>query len=1071
MKLSKLQVENFKAIASAELEFGPGLNVLYGPNDLGKSTLGVAVRAALLLPSNSSAAADYVPWQEAVTPVVTLTFLTGVAKYWRVVKRFTENEATLSFSKDGREFSVDAHERQVDEKLRKLLGWGLATPGGRGGARGMPDSFLANALLAAQTDVDGILRSSLTDDADSSGKLRLTAALSALAQDPLVRHVLDAAQKEHELYFTATGRKKTGQNAPLTLASEQVKKLTDELMVQQQALSQSASLELEVRRLHDAWLEAQQQAELAEQSLARARAGLQRGTEKRAAEEKLATGRRALAGLEALAAKVKGLDEELAALGQQVQAKEAALQAAQQQVKTAAAALREAEEVLRKASSADGEAERAVARAALKEEQAKNSVSRAELGHRLDKAREARRAEGERARLGAELERLTASLVSAKAKRSEAEGQAALTGGIMNYGHWRNASEAARLAEQWRAEAQAARAEALKKTAEALGLQKSATTLDDELAARREALPDEKRRAALEKLRRDLELADAALGGGVTVVVRPKSTLLLRSTADENTPEEKKVMKEHSIEADRRVQLSIGDLVDIEVVVGAAEKRKDAEHLRKRWKAEALPALERAQVRTLAELTELFSGLSEQLERVKTQRQGAAQLEAEARSLRERSAMLDEKAAGAPNAAQLEDKKRAVGALPFDVLARGLEAMGPSWEREVREHHEATSAALAQASALVTKLEGEVALTGHRLADAKAQAPGPVDDVAALEQALAALEQALAKGAERLERLEQESTGAKKQAAAKLELAQQQLELAEAAVVSATGAVTAARAAQSGRQGERDATAAQLDAAEGPAVQARVDAATRHLATFADVEVLSAEELRQRERAVELARLAADQAGRDFANAEGALGKVGGPQAREQVRELEEAVMVAKAREHLLEVDAAAWRLLVEAVREAEKEDSSSLGSALAGPVTSRFAELTKGRYPTVKFDPSLTATGVEVPGAQSNPGDMLAALSVGTRDHLATLVRLAIALQLGSAIVLDDHLVHTDPARLGWFRDALRQAAQQTQVVVLTCRPLDYVPPEALPTGAASKTIDGDLTRVIDLSKVIKRR
>ncbi len=89
MRLSKLRVENFKAIVSAELELGPGLNVLYGPNDLGKSTLGVAVRAALLLPSTSSVASDYVPWQEQVAPVVTLTFLTDVAKHWRVMNRFT----------------------------------------------------------------------------------------------------------------------------------------------------------------------------------------------------------------------------------------------------------------------------------------------------------------------------------------------------------------------------------------------------------------------------------------------------------------------------------------------------------------------------------------------------------------------------------------------------------------------------------------------------------------------------------------------------------------------------------------------------------------------------------------------------------------------------------------------------------------------------------------------------------------------------------------------------------------------------------------------------------------------
>jgi uncharacterized protein YhaN len=159
----------------------------------------------------------------------------------------------------------------------------------------------------------------------------------------------------------------------------------------------------------------------------------------------------------------------------------------------------------------------------------------------------------------------------------------------------------------------------------------------------------------------------------------------------------------------------------------------------------------------------------------------------------------------------------------------------------------------------------------------------------------------------------------------------------------------------------------------------------------------------------------------------------------------------------------------MEAVREAEKEDSSSLGNALAVPVTQRFSELTGGRYPEVKFTPTLTAAGVELPGVQSSPSAVLEALSVGTKDHLATLVRLAIALQLKSTIVLDDHLVHSDPKRLGWFREALQHAAKETQVVVLTCRPLDYVTADALPTRAAMRDLEG--TRIIDLSKVIQRR
>ena len=47
MRFTKLVVESFQAIQKAEVDFGPGLNILYGPNDLGKSTLASAIRAAM----------------------------------------------------------------------------------------------------------------------------------------------------------------------------------------------------------------------------------------------------------------------------------------------------------------------------------------------------------------------------------------------------------------------------------------------------------------------------------------------------------------------------------------------------------------------------------------------------------------------------------------------------------------------------------------------------------------------------------------------------------------------------------------------------------------------------------------------------------------------------------------------------------------------------------------------------------------------------------------------------------------------------------------------------------------
>jgi len=74
LRLHRLRVVDFAAIRDADIEFGPGLNVLYGPNDLGKSTLADAIRLALLLPHTSTHIEDYVPWTGGHDPVVEMTF-------------------------------------------------------------------------------------------------------------------------------------------------------------------------------------------------------------------------------------------------------------------------------------------------------------------------------------------------------------------------------------------------------------------------------------------------------------------------------------------------------------------------------------------------------------------------------------------------------------------------------------------------------------------------------------------------------------------------------------------------------------------------------------------------------------------------------------------------------------------------------------------------------------------------------------------------------------------------------------------------------------------------------------
>ena len=66
--------------------------------------------------------------------------------------------------------------------------------------------------------------------------------------------------------------------------------------------------------------------------------------------------------------------------------------------------------------------------------------------------------------------------------------------------------------------------------------------------------------------------------------------------------------------------------------------------------------------------------------------------------------------------------------------------------------------------------------------------------------------------------------------------------------------------------------------------------------------------------------------------------------------------------------------------------------------------------------------------------------LSQGLKEQLATIFRISVAQHLESMIMLDDHLMHTDLPRLGSFLEVLRKSGEHIQVVVFTCRPLDYL-------------------------------
>src|SRR5262249_57364674 len=116
------------------------------------------ISTVLLLPCNSTSIDQYIAWTGAREPVVELTFETEQHRIWRVRKEFARGGSSLlQESKNGQDFDDVERARKVDGRLREIFRWGILEPGGAGGGKGLPTSFLATALLSTQAAVAALL--------------------------------------------------------------------------------------------------------------------------------------------------------------------------------------------------------------------------------------------------------------------------------------------------------------------------------------------------------------------------------------------------------------------------------------------------------------------------------------------------------------------------------------------------------------------------------------------------------------------------------------------------------------------------------------------------------------------------------------------------------------------------------------------------------------------------------------------------------------------------------------------------------------------------------------------------
>ena len=1055
MWIRRIEVRHCAGIAAGAVDLQRGFNVLHGPNELGKSTLVSALRAAFLLSATSSLASALQDWNAQEPPEVGVTFEDGDGRVWRIRKTFSGSggKAFLDASRDGADFVTDARGREVDGKLHEILRWGIEAPGGRG-RRGMPSSLITTALLPDQSEVEAILEQSLADDADASGRDRLTEALEALAEDPRFKQIVDVVQAKVDEAFTPTGRKRGGQGSPWRgLADDRRRADEWEREVRRQSEG-TAGVRGRIEEVSGQLAEARAERERLLEAIALHEARVEAEAALKAAEERFTEAESAIGRLEAnekavgegkgrvqsLEGERKELAEALAETGSRVEAARASVQ---------------------ELESGDAEQKRRLREQELENARLELQQKLSELAARFEKATEIREL-GAAVEAGArDIEDLEAALDQKRELLAQAADANAQDQEKIDSLRLERLVARYRLAAASTAALEKERADSLALERHAREAEKQAGVLRDEAASLN--APDEAELGRLRAAEEESRIAAAKLSVGLTAELTVEAAIDAAVDVDGDvrtlTPEPGRPIE---LEATRELAVELPGVAKLRVRGGGRDLKEEADAAEARWQAASGPVFGRTGCNSLNELGALrqrAGDLRSQADELMREAEADA-LRAEGRNVIEQrlATARAERDKYAGDLREYLDAGQTVDELvasfddPLDDAALGNEI--DSLQAGLHERRSLSEQMGVRIEGDARVLEGERA----RLMEREEQF---AERSAALEDWQAVLENA-GEERERLERdlaaVDAELKALRTEAADEVGEARTTLEgLLETqteqqrAHDGAESALGEARTELARLEGETPLLRERAAGLHLDALRTARDAAREALAALPPVEEgTDADALREEAGS-------ADRSIRDLESelrrAEGALEQTGGQHLDEQREQAQEAAQALARREQELELDYQAWQLLQETLREAEQAGSAHLGSALVQPVSERIAGLTAGRYGDLALGPQLDATGIELAGSEREFG----ALSVGTREQIALVLRLAIAEALGTFVVLDDQLTQTDETRMEWMRRLLAQAAEEgSQVIVLTCHPLDYEPESP--------------DHVVDLSTVLSR-
>lgn len=1072
--LRHLEVSNLAGIDSAVLDFRAGLNVFYGPNELGKSSLVEAMRAALLLQDSSTAASALVDWHTDAPPQVMLEFETERERIWRVRKSFgsgRDASSYLEFSRDGQTFTQEAKGREVDGRLQELLHWGIEAPGaGARRRRGIPESFITNALLGAQDEVTAILGRSVADDPDESGKQRLTEALQAIAVHPLFKQILDATQAKVDEAFSPTGKRRSGRSSPWVQMRDELKAAKDRQAQVKLQLEESESARLRIEGLQQGLLEAHSRAEQATDEHKQLGEDLEKQRHRLAAQTALEEAEAEVSRIQALFDDVRKTEESLGTARTDAEALRKAMDAAEAFRQATQVRVEESQSRVRELESGSAEQQRRLREQEIEKELLTFTAREKELGAHIEQAKRVGDLQGRINAQAGTLDEARSVLADAQESSRDDEQKLEGLGDLFSARCYLEATEAL-------VEAQGKLATAQAHSTEASELRAQANAIREEVADWH--VPSAETLAELRKFATERQVTEAKLKVGLTVTVAARSDadlpIKIEVSIDDERPTAHEFTREsQALEAAGRVRLEIADVADIDVRAGTGDLHAAAGQARDRWESASEPVFAETGWQNIDELETLQRRGQVRLNEAQETETKALEAAARAESVEDLERGLGE-ATDDLEQAEATVRERLPNGTSIEVFIENLEQDGLSAELSVEDEIEELSSGISNRRELAAKLRTQVTNDEGQIEKLRGELAAEQSGLERLlEDTKADHAQVVLQSGEELEDLrkrktdsEQELESVRTETTTEVDEARGQLVVAQAELAEAE---TAAKGAKQ-KTDEALKVVAELEGGLGVQRTSaeREDPAAAKTSADERASVLGA--LPEPEREVDEGQYTEAGERRDAANeevrsleltlrqAEGALEQVGGQYIEEQDAQAREAVEAITEREHQIDADYGAWNLLRETLMEAETEDAVHLGNALVGPVSERMSALTGGRYGELDIGPQLQTEGIEFGGERRDH----ASLSLGTQEQLATLLRLSIAEALDSFIVMDDQLTQSDPERMEAIRDMLRTAARNIQVIVFTCRPDDY-----LTEGEGERVGVG--TQAVDLTTRITR-